>query len=177
MGSLLTEEEAMMTRRFLIGLATLLGVAFGVTSVNAQQKSLKEELVGAWSFVSSTGKALDGSPVWGQNPKGLLIFMADGHYASMIMRSDRPKFASSNRLQGTPDENRSVVQGTIATFGKYTVDEQKKAFSVRFEGSTFPNNEGTEQTRPVTISGDELKIQNPASTIGGTTELIYRRAK
>jgi hypothetical protein len=111
------------------------------------------------------------------DPKGLLIFMPDGHYASMIMRSDRPKFSTSSRLQGTPDENRSMVHGKIATFGRYTVDEEKKAFKVRFEGSTFPNNEGTEQTRQVTISGDELKIQNPASTIGGTTELTYRRAK
>jgi hypothetical protein len=167
----------MNTRRFLV-IGALLGLASGgVTGVNAQQKSLKEELVGAWSFVSSTGKAPDGSPVWGQNPKGLLIFMPDGHYASMIMRSDRPKLAANRRLQGTAEENRSVVHGTIASFGKYTVDEDKKAFKVRFEGSTFPNNEGTEQTRPVTITGDELKIQNPASTIGGTTELIYRRAK
>ena len=167
----------MNTRPFLVA-AALLGLSSGsLTSANAQQKSLKEQLVGAWSFVSSTGKAPDGSPVWGPNPKGLLIFMPDGHYASMIMRSDRPKFSANSRLQGTPEENRSVVQGTIATFGTYTVDEEKKAFKVRFEGSTFPNNEGTEQTRPVTISGDELKIQNPASTIGGQTELIYRRAK
>jgi hypothetical protein len=37
--------------------------------------------------------------------------------------------------------------GAIASFGKYTVDEDKKAFSVRFEGSTFPNNEGAEQQK------------------------------
>jgi Lipocalin-like domain len=93
------------------------------------------------------------------------------------MRSDRPKFSSNNRLQGTPDDYKLMGHGTIATFGKYTVDEEKKAFRVRFEGSTFPNNEGSEQVRPVTISGDELRIQNPASTIGGTTELVYRWAK
>src|SRR4051794_29928008 len=164
--------------RFLASSAAVAGISLGVvTAAAAQPKSLKEELVGAWSFVSSTGKAPDGGPVWGENPKGLLIFMPDGHYASMIMRSDRRKFSSNNRLQGTTDENKSVVQGTIATFGKYTVDEDKRAFKVRFEGSTFPNNEGAEQTRPVTIAGDELKIQNPASTAGGTSELTYRRAK
>src|SRR3954452_23972270 len=170
-------KEGAMRRGFLISATWLLGVALGVTSVNAQQRALKEELVGAWSFVSSTGKTPDGGPVWGQNPKGLLIFMPDGHYSSMIMRPDRPRFSSNTRLQGTPDENKSAVQGTIATFGKYTVDAQKRAFTVRFEGSTFPNNEGTEQTRPVTIAGDELTIQNPASTAGGTSELVYRRAK
>jgi hypothetical protein len=41
-----------------------------------------------------------------------------------------------------------------------TVDEEKKAFKVRFEGSTYPNNEGTEQVRPVTVTGDELRIHN-----------------
>src|SRR5215211_4415126 len=126
----LASEEEVMRRGCLLSVTALLGFAMAVTSANAQQKSLKDELVGAWSFVSSTGKAPDGSPVWGQNPKGLLIFMPDGHYASMIMRSDRPKLAANRRLQGTAEENRSVVHGTIASFGKYTVDEDKKAFKV-----------------------------------------------
>jgi Lipocalin-like domain len=98
--------------------------------------------------VSSTGKVPDGSPVWGQNLKGLLIFTPDGHYSSQIMRSDRPKFSSNNRLQGTPDDYKAMGHGTKATFGKYTVDEEKKAFKVRFEGSTYPNNEGTSKSVP-----------------------------
>jgi hypothetical protein len=170
-------EARMQRGRTLLTAVTMLCVSVAATMPAFAQQSLKEQLVGAWSFVSSTGKNPDGSPVWGQNPKGLLIFTADGHYSSQIMRSDRPKFSSNNRLQGTPEEYKAMGQGTIATFGRYTVHEQMKAFIVRFEGSTYPNNERTEQTRPVTISGDELRIQNPASTIGGTTELVYRRAK
>jgi hypothetical protein len=42
------------------------------------------------------------------------------------MRSDLPKSASKNRAQGTPEENRAVVKGGIATFGTYTADETKK---------------------------------------------------
>jgi hypothetical protein len=34
-----------------------------------------------------------------------------------------------------------------------------------------------EQTRPFTISGDELKIANPSSSAGGQSELLYKRAK
>lgn len=159
-------------------LAALYLVAFllGGDAV-AQQKTLKEQLVGTWTFVSSTGKLADGSPVWGSNPKGILIFTDNGHYSTQIVRADVPKFAAKNRLQGTPDENKAAVHGGIASFGTFTVNEANKSFTVRFEASTYPNNTGTEQTRPVTITGDELKVINPASSAGGQTELVYKRAK
>jgi hypothetical protein len=143
----------------------------------AQQKTLKEQLVGTWTFISSTGKLADGSPVWGSNPKGLLIFTDNGRYSSHIVRADVPKFAAKNRLQGTPDENKTAVHGSIASFGTYTVNEANKSFTVRFEASSYPNNTGAEQTRPFTIVGDELKVMNPASSAGGQSELVYKRAK
>lgn len=155
----------------------LLAVGLLASGVGAQQKTLKEQLVGTWTFVSSTGKLADGTPAWGVNPTGLLIFADNGRYSSIIVRSDLPKFASKNRMQGTPDENKAAVHGSIGTFGTYTVDETKKSFTVKFEGSTYANQTGTEQTRPVVISGDELKITNPSSTYAGETMLTYKRAK
>jgi hypothetical protein len=155
----------------------LMGLALLPNNAIAQQKSLKDQLVGTWTFVGSTGKTSDGSPIWGANPKGVLIFTDNGHYSSHIMRSDVPKFASKNRLQGTPEENKAAVLGGIASFGTYTVNEANKSFTVRFEGSSYPNNTGIEQTRPFTITGEELKVINPASSAGGQTELTYKRAK
>ena len=143
----------------------------------AQQNTLKEQLVGTWTFISSTGKLADGSPVWGSNPKGLLIFTDNGRYSSQIVRADVPKFAAKNRLQGTPDENKAAVRGSISSFGTYTVNEANKSFTVRFDASSYPNNTGAEQTRPFTIVGDELKVMNPASSAGGQSELVYKRAK
>jgi Lipocalin-like domain len=159
--------------------AMVLSLAVGLLSsdVSAQQKSLKEQLIGTWAFVGSTGKNPDGTPIWGADPKGLLIFTENGHYSSHILRADVPKFAAKNRLQGTPDENKAAVHGGIATFGTYTVNEANKSFTVRFEGSSYPNNSGVEQTRPFTITGEELKVTNPASSAGGQTELTYKRAK
>ena len=156
----------------------LLGVALPAGDAVGQQKTLKEQLVGTWTLVSATTNRPDGSLQWGSNPKGLLIFTENGRYSSHTVRSDRPKFASKNRLQGTPDENKAAVHGAIASFGTYTVNEANKTFTVRFEGSSYPNLEGTESTRPFTITGDELKITNPAPTAGGPpSELIYKRAK
>ena len=160
-----------------VAVGMLLGLALNVGGAVAQQKSLKEQLVGTWTFISSNSKLADGSPVWGANPKGLLIFTDNGRYATNLVRADVPKFAAKNRLQGTPDENKAAVHGSVANFGTYTVNEADKSFTVRFEASTYPNNTGIEQTRPFTISGDELKVINPASSSGGQSELVYKRAK
>ena len=168
-----------MNRRNILGIAAITTLAFTLLSSSAisQQKSMKEQLVGTWTFVSSTTKLPDGSPAWGTNPKGLLIFTENGYFSSQIVRSDLPKFASKNRAQGTAEENRAVVQGSITTFGTYTVDETKKTYTLKFEGSSFPNRVGTEQTRPFTIAGDELKVTNPSTTVGGSSEIVYKRAK
>ena len=156
----------------------LLAVALPAGDAVGQEKPLKEQLVGTWTLVSSTTKRQDGSPQWGSNPKGLLIFTDNGRYSSHTLRSDRPKFASKNRMQGTPDENKAEVHGAIASFGTYSVNEANKTYTIRFEGSSYPNLEGTESTRPFTITGDELRVTNPAPTAGGPpSQLVYKRAK
>lgn len=166
----------MMRAKSLI-LTTLSLVLLGVTAP-AQAQSLKQQLVGTWIVVSSSTKLPDGSPAWGSNPKGLVIFTENGRYSSHLMRSDRPKFASNNRTTGTPEENKAAVQGAISSFGTYSVDEANKTFTIRYEASSYPNLEGTEQTRPLTIAGDELKVTNPSPSAGGPpSQIVYKRAK
>jgi Lipocalin-like domain len=177
----ITDLEEAMDRRTALAFAAVLagsGLALGANAF-AEQKSLKDQLVGSWIFVSSTTKAEDGSPLWGTNPKGIVIFAANGRYSSHLMRSDRPKFAANSRAKGTSEENKAAVLGNISSFGTYTVDEaKKKTFTIRFEGSTYPNLEGTVQTRPFEIAGDELRVTNPAPTVGGPpSNIVYRRDK
>ena len=159
-------------------LAALFLLALGLPDdAGAEEKTLKDQLVGTWLFVSTTVKLADGSPVYGSNPKGLLIITENGFYSTHILRADVPKFAAKNRLQGTPEENKAAVQGSIASWGRYTVNEANKSITIRFEASTYPNNTGIEQTRPFTITGDDLKITNPGSSTGEQSDLIYKRAK
>ena len=98
-----------------------------------QQKSLKEQLVGTWAYVSSTATMPDGSPLWGTDPKGLMILTADGRFSWQLFRSDRPKFASKNRMQGTPEENAADLRGSLAYFGTYSVDEPEKTITTLVE--------------------------------------------
>jgi hypothetical protein len=75
---------------------------------------------------------------------------ADGHFSLVNTRADLPKFASNRRDQGTPEENKAVVQGSIAYFGTYSVNEGDKVITAQIEGSTFANLIGTDQKRLVT---------------------------
>jgi hypothetical protein len=156
----------------------VLALALAPTGAAAQQKPLKEQLVGAWTLVSANTKNADGTPSWDANPTGMMILTESGHYSNQILRSDLPKFASNNRMRGTPEEYKTIMQGSISSFGTYTVNEANKTFTIRYDGSTFPNRKGTLDTRPVVIEGDQLRIVNPAPTSGGeASQLIYRRAK
>lgn len=142
----------------------------------SQQKSLREQLIGTWAYVSSTAIMPDGSPLWGTDPKGLMIFTANGRFSWQLFRSDRPKFASKNRMQGTPEENAADLRGSLAYFGTYSVDEPEKTITTIVEGSTFPNSEGEALKRVVTrISADTLVYENPATTRGERIEAVWRR--
>ncbi len=162
--------------------ALVLGFLIVCLSENgfAQQRSKKEELIGTWKFTATTGERKDGTKfdLFGPNPNGVIIFHPDGHFALINTRPGRPKYAGHNRMEGTPEEYKATVQGSIAYFGTYTVDDVNSTFSFHIDGSTFPDYEGTNQKRPFTIVGDELRSINPNPTVGGPSlNLILKRAR
>lgn len=147
--------------------------------VFAQQKSLQEQLVGAWTYISVDTVRPDGSrePMYGPNPQGLVIFDGNGHYALVNARLDLPKFASNNRMSGTPEEYKAVVQGAISHFGTYTVNEAEKTITFHIQTSSFPNWNGAVQRRPFSLIGDQLKWTTPSASGGGVGEVVLKRAK
>ena len=133
----------------------------------APAKPMKEAIVGTWSLLIDDAVKPDGThtPNFGPNPIGLAMFAPDGHFSVAITRAGRPKFASNNRATGTADENKAMVAGSNAFFGTYAVSEGDKTLTLRVEGSTYPNLEGTTQKRTITslTAGDELTWSNPAT--------------
>ncbi len=166
-----------MNRLIIPITALMLGLGMALPWNAAVAQSAKD-LVGTWNLVSATstqdGKKTD---VFGPNPKGVLVLDANGRYTLVFLRSDLPKITSANRATGTSEENKAVVQGSIAHFGTYSVSEDNKTLIFRIESSTFPNWSGAEQKRPFTITGDELKYTVPSASAGGSGELVLRRAK
>jgi Lipocalin-like domain len=143
----------------------------------AQAQQLKEQLVGVWTLVANEHTRPDGTKraLYGSEPKGTLIFLANGHYATISVSSERLRFKSNSRLQGTPEENQSAVHGSNASFGTWSADDAKRLLTLHFHGNLFPNLEGTASTRSVVLTGDELKVSNPAPGVGGSAEIVYRR--
>jgi len=157
---------------------TLLGLAVLVGNVAAQQKSLKEQLVGAWTLVSVEVTAKDGTKrqEFGPNPRGVLILDAGGKYAMLQGRPDRPKFkASENLRMDTPAaEFGEAARAFAANFGTWSVNETDKTLIRRFEGALIPNAEGQETKSSVSLVGDELKL-SATSPAGVKTDAVYKR--
>ncbi len=155
-----------------------LGLHAGEALGQAKVKISKEQLVGAWANVSVQVERSDGNKVetFGPNPKGVLIFTADGRYALVLTRPDLPKIASKDRLKGTPEEYQAVVQGSLAHFGTYSVNEAEGTYIFHVESSTYANDTGTDQIRIVTsLSRDELKVTNPSPTTPTKAYVVYKR--
>lgn len=147
-------------------------------TAKGQKPSLRTQLIGSWSMVVVAVHCKDGTrvDVFGPNPNGVLMFHPDGHFALMNTRPGRAKYASGNRVRGTPEEFSETALGSIAYFGSYSVDEEKGVFVLRIKGSTFPDYEGTEQVRPFTIVGDQLRSINPNPSQGGPPlDLVLKR--
>jgi lipocalin-like protein len=168
----------MRTARFLAGML-LLGTMAGGALAQAPA-TLKEQLIGTWIHVISEVTSPDGkkSLPFGETPNGILIFAPTGHFAQIHIASDVPKFASSNRLMGTPEEYTAVNQKSLSIFGTYAVDEGKRTVTFKITSSTFPNMAGEAQTRAIeTLTADEFKNSTAVAGGRGSAFNLYKRAK
>ena len=156
-----------------------LGLTLLPGSAVSEQKSLKEQLVGTWKIVSVDNTRPDGSikQIFGANPRVIAVFDAHGNTVVVLMRSDRAKFAADNRDLGTPEEYKATVQGTHAYFGTYSVIEADKTLIFHVEGNTFPNQEGIDTKRFISVTGDEFRWTTPTPSVGGRSEAVWKRVK
>ena len=151
-------------------------MALQVDSPLAQSAS---DLAGNYVLVSNQieaeGKRSDN---FGPNPKGRMMLDANGNFILINGRSDIPKIAAGNRIGGTAEENKAIVQGAIALYGKYTIDAANKIIVFNIEYSTYPNWNGDVQKRPFTFAGDKLTWTVPAASTGrGAAHLEWQRSK
>lgn len=171
-----------MNRRNIVSLSALaaLGLALLPGSAVSQQKSLKDQLVGTWTLASWERVNPDGSKThsFGTSPKGINMFSPDGRFALIYTRADLPKLASNDRMKSTQQEAKTIVDGSIAYYGTYSVDEGSKTITLNIESTTFPNQIGRPQKRVInSLTADELKYSNPTATAGGQIHITMKRAK
>lgn len=172
-----------MNRRSTLALSTMallfLGIGLPASNAVAQQKSLKEQLVGTWTFVSAVNTRPDGTKFdpYGGKAAGMLFFDSSDRFSWQVIRSDIPKLASNNRQEGTADEFKAVAQGVLSYFGTYSLDDSGKTLTQHIVRSSFPNYNGANRIWAIALTGDDLTMASQAAASGGTNELKWKRVK
>jgi hypothetical protein len=155
------------------------GLAFSGAAF-AQQKTAKEQIVGAWTLVSVVSEMDDGQKgePFGPSPKGIIIFSNDGHFSLFQSRAELPKIAANDRAKATAEEAQSIVASSIAYYGTYSIDEGTKVMIVNLAASTYANVAAIpNQKRTITLlTSDELKFDNPKTPNGMTLRTAWNRA-
>ena len=116
--------------------------------------------------------------MYGDKPRGVIVYDAAGCVSVNLMRSDRPTFSVSDKSKGTSEEARSALESYEAYFGAYQVDEAAATVTHHVEGSLFPNWTGSKQVRFYEFKDDYLILSTPAMEYGGSTvvgRLTWRR--
>jgi hypothetical protein len=145
------------------GAAVIMPFSAGAEPVRAGE-TIAARLAGTWRFVSSINIRSDGSSFdrWGANPKGTFMFDGNGHFAQVIIGAESRFFGAKSYF----------------AFGSYSVDEASKTIVTRIEGSSIGKLNGTTQRRIVTsLTEDELKYFNPATSSGTKVEAVWQRMK
>ena len=128
-----------MKQRTVFGLSAMLAVGLLSLpdSINAQQKSLREQLIGAWMLVSC-----DAPYCVDTNPSGILIIDGSGRYAQVAASRGRPKFSTGNRPTAPAEEYKAAAMGLVANFGTWLVNEADKTLTNHIEGALFQTLKG-----------------------------------
>lgn len=150
----------------------------GTSASWAQQKSLKEQLVGAWSLVSHESTRRDGTKhhAFGPDASGILILDASGRYAIVFGRSDRPHLSTTAHSRMPAEELAEAARAFAANSGTWSVNEADHTLTRKYERALIPNTEKREWKNSITLSENELKLE-VVSVNGLKIEQVFHRVK
>jgi hypothetical protein len=165
----------MIKRRAMLVAGTA-AMALPIASPAATQSPNK--VVGTWRMIAATVE-VNGtiSLPYGPEPQGRLVFTCDLHFVEFLHDPRIPRFESNERGNGTDEENRAVMAGTLALYGRYTVDADGNFSGNTVEGSSFPNWIGTVRTTNelrMVVDGNRMieSFQRPG---GAKVTIIFER--
>lgn len=159
----------------------LIGTAFamlaGVTTPDAYAAGPESPLRGTWALVAADKILPDGKVVrdYGEHPKGRLVVDAAGRYSLQIFKSERLRFGTDSKADGSADEFKSAVMGSSTHYGTITIDDANGLLVFSIEGSSFPNWEDTVQKRHYRLEGDRLTYKVPPRADGSVPVSVWRK--
>ena len=159
----------------------LIGVTFailaGLATRDTVAGTMPSPLRGTWTLVAADKRLPDGKVVrdYGEHPKGSLIVDADGRYALQIFKSERVRFATDSKGDGSAEEFKSAAMGSSTHYGTVAVDLPNRQLVFTIDGASFPNWEGTVQKRHYTLEDDTLTYQVPPRADGSVPLSVWKR--
>ncbi len=159
--------------RNLFAMLSLLAAMFAAPA-QAQRPS---PLQGTWELVAADKLLPDGERVhdYGDAPKGRLIVDAQGRYSLQIFKRERPRFASDDKAAASADEFRLAALGSSTHYGTFDIDAAHAVLVFHIEASSFPNWEGTVQTRSYELRDGVLSYKVPPRADGSVPVSEWRR--
>lgn len=148
------------------------------------EKSLREQLVGAWALSSFVERDIETgveNRPFGGRPLGLILYTPDGYMSAQLQCPDRRAFADGDLLRASPEEYAAAGSSYVAYSGRFFVDEAKKSLSHEMAVSFFPNWLGQRQVRLVEVDGERLQLSTDGpqrfNGVLKTATLTWRRAQ
>ena len=127
----------------------------GAGTAHADDRDLKQRIVGTWKLVSVVYEDQDTkgrTPVYGEHPRGRQIATADGVWLALVT-------AEGRAIPKTDEERAQALRTMIAYTGRYRVEDGKVVTKV--EAAWNEAWVGGEQTRFIRFEGDRLFIESP----------------
>ncbi len=135
-------------------------------------------VAGTWRIISATAES-NGNIFYpyGREPRGKLVFTEDLHFVEFMYDPAIPEVKSNERGKGTDEENRAILAGSFALFGRYTIDEKGVFSGNTVEGSSFPNWVGdVRTTKELTMAVDGKRMTENFQRPGGAKiTIIWER--
>jgi hypothetical protein len=169
-GAMLEEDTMRKVAAFVVAIVMSMTYTPPMSAAFAQQKSLKDRVVGTWKIISWESLRPNGQilNIWmGLHPTGLIIYQPNGYMAVQLMADPRPTFAQNPGTTAPPyDEFRNAFYGYYAYWGTYTINDAGNGVVHDVQGSERPGEVGLKYSRAVSIDGTKLVITTPSYKAG-----------
>jgi hypothetical protein len=123
--------------------------------VGADPVSASHPIIGTWRYVDAT---LDGKSMR-PNGKGMIYYAPSGAMMCQVSPGNDVKKAGA---KPTPEEALAALDGAIAYFGTFSIDEAAQTVTHHRLGSVQPG-DTADLVRKFTIEGDRLKLNPPGT--------------
>ena len=125
-----------------------------------------DQLAGTYRLISSTRTILETGEVldtWGKNPNGFIIYGKDGRMLVLIVRRDRPKPESVDKIT---DQQRADLHSSMTAYGgTYKFDGKRVEHNIDISWNEVFT--GTTLVREITKDGDRLMYTSPPARFSG----------